>query len=63
MIDDPHQGLGTARGFGDNRCSHCDAPLGATQHALVIRADNKVWLYCAACEDMLLAKFAVLRWP
>jgi hypothetical protein len=70
MIDDPHQGLGTPRKFGDNRCSHCDAEIGCghpgiVRYGLVIRADSgrKVWIYCEPCDAELRAKLAVLRWP
>jgi hypothetical protein len=65
MEDDPHEGLGTQRRLLDNRCSHCDGPLDGVLLPLVIEADGRqrCWTYCATCTDILLAKFATLRWP
>jgi hypothetical protein len=64
MNDDPHQGLGTQRQFGDPRCSHCAEPTDPVG-TLVIRfdGDRQRYQFCKTCEDILLAKLATLRWP
>jgi hypothetical protein len=64
---DPHAGLGTPREphRDADLCSHCGTPIADEHMPLVLWADGgrRMWMYCAPCEQILLAKLAVLKWP
>lgn len=64
-MDTLHLVLGAPRlpAIDADRCSKCEAPIGAEPLVIYCDGGRRVWVFCKDCEATLLATFATLQWP